>query len=160
MYLAQGYNTATRVRIEPPTSRSGVRPSTTRPRGKVPEITSHTMDETLKETVEDKTNVNNDIETDDEEIVESDKEIEIVKKEKVVTEVEEDTEVDKGATVLRRSKRDRKLPKRFDSYQMNQITSRPLDRRLHSLQILLGSGILNEMDSDMTDKVLEAVTKK
>ena len=127
---------------------------------KVPEITSHTMDETLKETVEDKTNVNNDIETDDEEIVESDKEIEIVKKEKVVTEVEEDTEVDKGATVLRRSKRDRKLPKRFDSYQMNQITSRPLDRRLHSLQILLGSGILNEMDSDMTDKVLEAVMKK
>ena len=127
---------------------------------KVPEITSHTMDETLKETVEDKTNVNNDIETDDEELVESDKEIEMVKKEKVVTEVEEDTEVDKGATVLRRSKRDRKLPKRFDSYQMNQITSRPLDRRLHSLQILLGSGILNEMDSDMTDKVLEAVMKK
>ena len=118
------------------------------------------MDETLKETVEDKTNVNNDIDTDDEEIVESDKEIEIVKKEKVVTEVEEDTEVDKGATVLRRSKRDRKLPKRFDSYQMNQITSRPLDRRLHSLQILIGSGILNEMDSDMTDKVLEAVMKK
>ena len=43
---------------------------------------------------------------------------------------------------------------------MNQITSRPLDRRLHSFQILLGSGILNEMDSDMTDKVLEAVMKK
>ena len=118
------------------------------------------MDETLKETVEDKTNFNNNIETDDEEIVESDKGIEIVEKEKVVTKVEEDTEVDKGATVLRRSKRDRKLPKRFDSYQMNQITSRPLDRRLHSLQILLGSGILNEMDSDMTDKVLEAVMKK
>ena len=30
MYLAQGYNMATRVRIEPPTSRSGVRRSTTR----------------------------------------------------------------------------------------------------------------------------------
>ena len=32
MYLAQGYNTATRVRIEPPTSRSYIRRSTTRPR--------------------------------------------------------------------------------------------------------------------------------
>ena len=31
MYLAQGYNTATRVRIETPTSRSGDRRSTTRP---------------------------------------------------------------------------------------------------------------------------------
>ena len=31
MYLAQGYNTATLVRIEHPTSRSGVRRSTTRP---------------------------------------------------------------------------------------------------------------------------------
>ena len=127
---------------------------------KVPEITSHTMDETLKETVEDKTNVNNDIETDDGEIVESNKEIEIVENERGVTEVEEDAEVDKCATVLRRSKRDRKSPKQFDSYQMNLITSHPLDRRLHSLQILLGSGILNEMDSDMTDKVLEAVMKK
>ena len=118
------------------------------------------MDDTLKETVDDKTNVNDDIETDDDEIVEHDKEVETVESEKGVTEVEEDTEVDIGATVLRRSKRERKLPKRFDSYQMNQIISRPLDRRLHSLQILLSSGILNEMDSDMTDKVLEAVMKK
>ena len=32
MYLAsQGFNTANRVRIEPPTSRSGIRPSTTMP---------------------------------------------------------------------------------------------------------------------------------
>ena len=66
---------------------------------KVPEITSHAMDETLKETVEDKTNVNDDIETDEDEIVESDKEVQIVESEKGVTEVEEDTEVDKGATV-------------------------------------------------------------
>ena len=32
MYLAQGHDTATRVGIEPPTSRSGIRRSTTRPR--------------------------------------------------------------------------------------------------------------------------------
>ena len=31
MYLAEGYKTATLVRIEPSTSRSGVRRSTTRP---------------------------------------------------------------------------------------------------------------------------------
>ena len=31
MYLAQRYNTATRVRIEPPTSGSGDQSSTTRP---------------------------------------------------------------------------------------------------------------------------------
>ena len=68
------------------------------------------MDETLNETVEDKTNVNNDIETDDDEIAESYKEIKIVENEKGVTEVEEDAEVDKGATILRRTKRDRKLP--------------------------------------------------
>ena len=75
---------------------------------------------------------------------------------------EEEAEVDEGETgeaLLRRSKRDRKPPKRFESYHMHQITSRPVDRRLQTLQMLLGTGVFNELDSDMTNNILDAVMK-
>lgn len=66
---------------------------------------------------------------------------------------------DAAEVLPRRSQRDRKPPKRFESYYMHQITSRPLDRRLQALQKLLGSGILDELDSDMTHSILESVIK-
>ena len=75
---------------------------------------------------------------------------------------EEEAEVDEGETgevLLRRSKRDRKPPKRFESYHMHQITTRPVDRRLQTLQMLLGTGVFNELDSDMTNNILDAVMK-
>ena len=70
-----------------------------------------------------------------------------------------DTEVKLAEGGLRRSKRNPKPPKKFDEYYMNQMTSRPIDRRLQTLQKLLGSGILNELDSDMTHNILDAVMR-
>ncbi|MCG7882613.1 MAG: hypothetical protein JAY96_13610 [Candidatus Thiodiazotropha endolucinida] len=66
-------------------------------------------------------------------------------------------EVDRN---LRRSARERKPPKWFDSYQVNQVTvNRPVNRKLQTLQMLLSSGVLNELDSDMTDSILVTVMK-
>ena len=75
---------------------------------------------------------------------------------------EPEAEVEEGATggiLPRRSTRERKKPKRFDSYIMHQVTSRPVDRRLQTLQSLLGSGVFNQLDSDMTTCILDAVMK-
>ena len=41
----------------------------------------------------------------------------------------------------------------------NQITSRPIDRRLQTLQTLLGSGILNDLDSDTMHTILDAIMR-
>ena len=73
-----------------------------------------------------------------------------------------EAEVEEGATggiLPRRSTREKKKPKRFDSYIMHQVTSRPVDRRLQTLQSLLGSGVFNQLDSDMTTSILDAVMK-
>lgn len=42
----------------------------------------------------------------------------------------------------RRSQKDRKVPQRLGLYYTHQITNRPVDRRLQTLQMLLGTGIL------------------
>lgn len=71
-------------------------------------------------------------------------------------------EEEKGATggaLPRRSTREKKKPKRFESYVMHQVTSRPVDRRLQTLQSLLGSGVFNQLDSDITTSILNAVMK-
>ena len=60
---------------------------------------------------------------------------------------------------LRRSQRDREVPQRLGLYYTHQITNRPVDRRLQTLQTLIGSGILNELDSNMTYSILDAVIK-
>ena len=49
--------------------------------------------------------------------------------------------------------------KRFDSYIMHQVTSRPVDKRLQTLQSSLGSGVFIQLDSDMTTGILDAVMK-
>ena len=51
------------------------------------------------------------------------------------------------------------LQKRLELYYTHQIMSRPVDRRLQTLQMLLGSGVLDELDSDMTHNILESVIK-
>ena len=76
-----------------------------------------------------------------------------------VNEVADENNKSAEGNALRRSTRERRLPKRFESYQMHQIVTRPIDRRLHTLQIILGSGILNEMDSDMTHTIVDAIMK-
>ena len=60
-------------------------------------------------------------------------------------ETEEKTEDEKGATgvsIPRRSTREKKKPKQFESYVMHQVTSFSVDKREQTLQNLIGSGIL------------------
>ena len=85
-----------------------------------------------------------------------------VDKNKEIESHEAEAEEEKGAvggTLPRRSTREKKIPKKYDSYIMHQVTSRPIDRRLQTLQSLLGSGVFNELDTDMTNSILDAVMK-
>ena len=80
----------------------------------------------------------------------------------VTLETEEKTEDEKGATggpIPRRSTREKKQPKRFESYVMHQVTSSSVDKRVQTLQNLIGSGIFNQLDSAMTSSILDAVMK-
>ena len=76
-------------------------------------------------------------------------------------ETEEKAE-DEGATggqIPRRSTREKKKPKLFESYVMHQVTSSSVDKRVQTLQNLIGSGIFNQLDSAMTTSILDAVMK-
>ena len=87
------------------------------------------------------------------EVIEADKEAEEPESTEVIPEA-------KGAdSGLRRSQRDRKVPQQLGLYYTHQIANRPVDRRLQTLQTLIGSGILNELDSGMTNSILDAVIK-
>ena len=87
------------------------------------------------------------------EVIEADEEAEEPEPTEVIPEAKG---ADRG---LRRSQRDRKVPQRLGLYYTHQITNRPVDRRLQTLQTLIGSSILNELDSDMTNSILDAVIK-
>ena len=63
------------------------------------------------------------------------------------------------AVVPRRSERSRKPPEWTKSYQMNQITTRPYDSKLHALDVVMNSGILNNLDVEVTHKILDAIIK-
>lgn len=56
----------------------------------------------------------------------------------------------------RRSVRQRKPP---DRYIMHQMTPRPYDSKIQTLNVLLDSGVLDDMDSDMAHKLLGAIFK-
>lgn len=57
----------------------------------------------------------------------------------------------------RRSTRQRKPPAWLDSYQVNQMVARPYDSRLESLNVLLNSGILAELDSEVAHKIIKSI---
>jgi hypothetical protein len=61
----------------------------------------------------------------------------------------------------RRSERSRRKPKWFDAYHTSSlnIPDRPIDTRLNTMGILMNSGVFNQLNSDMTNKILEAVIK-
>ena len=86
-------------------------------------------------------------------VIEADKEAEEPESTEVIPEAKG---ADRG---IRPSQRHRKVPQRLGLYYTHQITNRPVDRRLQTLQTLIGSGILNELDSDMTNSILDAVIK-
>ena len=57
----------------------------------------------------------------------------------------------------RRSVRQRKAPAWFESYQMKQMVVRPYDNRLESLNVLLNSGVLGELDSEIAHKIIRSL---
>jgi len=59
----------------------------------------------------------------------------------------------------RRSIREKKPPDRYKDYHVYAMTQRTSDPRLHALDTLMSSGILQSMDMEMTKKILEAVMK-
>ncbi len=54
----------------------------------------------------------------------------------------------------RRSERSRKLPVRFDSFQMNQMVTRPYDCKLQALETLMSSGVLNQVDAEVASRMI------
>ena len=57
----------------------------------------------------------------------------------------------------RRSTRNRKLPTKFEDYQLHQMVARPYDRKLQAIDSLLKSGVLNDMDNDTAHKIIASI---
>jgi len=64
---------------------------------------------------------------------------------------------------VRRSGRDRRPPKKFDAYVMKQVTPRPTDirtdYRIHVLTELVNSGVLQNIDSLIAQRIVDSVMK-
>ena len=61
--------------------------------------------------------------------------------------------------VPRRSNRETKPPVRFGDNQMYSLTPRPYDAKIRAMNVLLGSGILNEVDAEVAHRLMHAVIK-
>lgn len=59
----------------------------------------------------------------------------------------------------RRSGRDRKPPARFHDYHMNCMVPRPIDKKLEYINILIESGILTQVDSEVAHRLLDTIMK-
>ena len=59
----------------------------------------------------------------------------------------------------RRSMRERRVPQRYDQYVMYRLTNREVDNRLHALDALANSGVLNDMDADTAHRLISAFMK-
>ena len=57
----------------------------------------------------------------------------------------------------RRSSRLRKPPDRFGEYVSNVMSPRPIDTKIHAVNELMKSGILNSVDTDTALKILSAI---
>jgi len=64
---------------------------------------------------------------------------------------------------VRRSVRDRRPPKKYDGYVMKQVTRRPTDLRtdyrIHALTELVNSGVLQNIDSLIAQRLVDSVMK-
>lgn len=60
----------------------------------------------------------------------------------------------------RRSARERRPPKRFDEYHLYQMNVRSVDSRLHTVNTLMESGVLANIDADTTHRMLAAIFQK
>lgn len=62
----------------------------------------------------------------------------------------------KESEPLRRSSREKKMPSRYDEYQLYSCT-RPIDHRFHALESIMGT--LSTMDIDMARRVITEIMK-
>lgn len=123
--------------------------------------------ETEEDTETEKVVVNgtDDVETDPEiteNTQQTEEENDTEEAEEQVTEPVDEVDV---PVVLRRSSRESKPPDRYKNYHMYSMTagdavrSRPRDARMHALSLFINSGIADQMDSDMVDRMLNSVMK-
>ena len=59
----------------------------------------------------------------------------------------------------RRSQRERRKPVWYDTYQMNQMVHRTQDSKLDALNILMSSGILQQIDRNIAHNLLDTIIK-
>ena len=59
----------------------------------------------------------------------------------------------------RRSQREKRRPAWFDSYQMNQVVVKPHDSKLEALNVLMSSGILEQIDRTVVYSILDSIIK-
>ena len=76
-------------------------------------------------------------------------------KKKVKARLEIEPEPPPEQSVLRRSERQRKSPAWHDSYHMSSMVIRPYDNKLESLNILLQSGVIGKLDSEIAHKLIK-----
>lgn len=57
----------------------------------------------------------------------------------------------------RRSTRERRMPKRYEDFQMYSIVTRPYDSKLQALSEVMESGILNNMDADIAKRLISSI---
>lgn len=58
---------------------------------------------------------------------------------------------------VRKSERSKKLPVRYQDYEMNLMVPKPPDYRLHALDVFINSGVFNYVDPEVAKKVINAV---
>ena len=73
------------------------------------------------------------------------------------------TEEENSQPAVRRSVRDRRPPKKYDGYVMKQVTRRPTDirtdYRIQALTELVNSGVLQNIDSLIAQRLVDSVMK-
>ena len=65
--------------------------------------------------------------------------------------------IDLPVPAPRRSSRQRKPPDRYGEYVSKVMSPRPFDNRLHALDELMKSGVINNMDSEIVHKLIAAI---
>ena len=69
----------------------------------------------------------------------------------------EETLKEPPTQVPRRSVRPKKLPKKLQDYHLYQTAARPYNCKQKAVEILLHSGVLNEIDNDTAHRILASI---
>jgi len=73
----------------------------------------------------------------------------------------ENVQISQPVPQPRRSNRPRRQPERYSDYQMYSVQQRPVekDSKLRAINVLVASGVLSDMDTDMAKKLIESIMK-